>query len=150
METVCSLTVCTLIGKWIVKGILRLASDNLAAHFQEEIIPNLGANFPTKLGTKQSSDFFSYATIGIVSKEVSVSINLYGAVADVVQTVFECFGWLKIGKFIGAFGNILSGAVGGAAEAGLSGALHGAVISVCVWGIVELVGCMCRVCRQSQ
>ena len=132
--------VCTLIVKWIVKGILKPASEILAAHFHEKVIPSLGANFPTKLGAKQSCDFFSNTTIVCISKDVSASINVGGFVADVVQTSFECAGWIKTGKLLGALGNICCGAAGGAAVAGLFGALLGAAISGCVWGIVELVG----------
>ena len=133
-----------LIGKWITKLILQPTSEILGVHYQNKIVATFGANFSTKVGTKQSIKFHSYTAIAFIGTVVSASINLGGAVADIVQTVLECLGLPRTGKLIGASGNVLSGVVGGAGVAGLYGAILGAAISGGVWWFGELVGHKCQ------
>ena len=66
--------------------------------------------------------------------------NPVGIVADVAQAGFELAGYEKVGKQVGKGGNVISGAVIGAAVAGPPGAVLGAAGGFIIWGIGEVVG----------
>ncbi len=60
-----------------------------------------------------------------------------GYAADLSQFVLELFGYDMAGKFVGAGGYILGGALAGFAIGGPSGAVLGGVLGFSIWGIGE-------------
>ena len=66
--------------------------------------------------------------------------NPVGIVADVAQAGLELTGNKEVGKAVGKYGNIASGAMMGAAVGGPVGAAVGALGGFAIWGIGEVVG----------
>ena len=90
--------------------------------------------------TKAAGTLVTGVVLTSTGKSMLKAANPVGYVADAAQLGLELVGQKKTGKFVGATGNVASGAMTGMAVGGPVGAAVGAFAGFGLWGAGELVG----------
>ena len=91
----------------------------------------------TKVAMKQ---WMKYGVKKVALQAIKVIFNPAGIAVDVAQAGLEFIGYEKIGRQVGMWGNIGTGAVTGVAIAGPVGAPIGALVGFGTWAIGEVFG----------